>query len=370
MKGLEDAVNIYNNQSKYHVNTDEITHGLQFRCDWSIDDLEQLLRTRCIKRTQFKSNAMNIMNERAVIKCIDTKLAKFKMSNLMVGIDAKLYHSIYAASDRVKRARMHARRSKYALAFANQYIGRDFKRQCEMTNDEWNYALRSSFGLDIDLFDYDLDGNAIELRCNRCNYAFTSIEDILDHAFKCRNGKGPQWRHDEMNKLLFNGLFRNAFIAARLEPRRLDNSGSRDRPDMIIPQNIAMCIGGAKYCGKVYTDTMICDTLAERNVKKFEGNLENKHISIFTCGMDGYNDKQRAYENKFADLNDFKFVPLIVERQGGLSSELRSLCDAAIASKERKSKYKKSIERRNWYSGLSCGWWRIQLESIRDHIVC
>eukprot|EP01083_Nonionella_stella_P086725 241103_1 len=68
-------------------------------------------------------------------------LAKFKMSNLMVGIDAKLYHSIYAASDRVKRARMHARRSKYALAFANQYIGRDFKRQCEMTNDEWNYAL-------------------------------------------------------------------------------------------------------------------------------------------------------------------------------------------------------------------------------------
>eukprot|EP01083_Nonionella_stella_P027881 76777_1 len=208
-----------------HVTKEEILHGLsEITMVHDIETLEQLLRTKCIKRTHFKSLQMNEYNQRAVAKTLSSSSARFKMSNLMANIDAKVYHDIFEAGDTAKRACMHSRRSKYAMAFANQYIGRDFKHVADMSNNEWNYALRSCFGLNINLFDYDVNGYPTELRCNACNHPFASIADILIHSWKCKRGKSAQWRHDQFNKMIYNRLLRIAFTSARLEPRRINDN--------------------------------------------------------------------------------------------------------------------------------------------------
>ncbi len=67
---------------------------------------------------------------------------KFKMRNMVYGIEKKIYHEQFDKADEETKILMNARRSDKCMAFINYYRGYDYGNVAYLDNQQWNLIIR------------------------------------------------------------------------------------------------------------------------------------------------------------------------------------------------------------------------------------
>jgi hypothetical protein len=183
-------------------------------------------------------------------------------------------------------------------------LGYNDIKKYHISNDIYNILIRRHFGVEI------IDGlkkTGIR-KCRKCN---EELDEYGDHALRCKIGKGPIYRHDMVNKFLYNNIQQET-RNIKIEPRNT-NVENEERPDLIIWDEIEYADG--KY-SKIFVDTMITDIYKKQNVQM----IKQRKFKIFNAGKLAEKVKKELYSNKFNDLkqNGYKFIPSIFESYGGI----------------------------------------------------
>ena len=370
----------YNNNciNRFKLSINDIYHDLDEVNKLSMNDEEELIQENVdkindllinndIKKRECYDDNINFSQEEMDI--IDLMIGalndKLSMKSLIYGVESKIYHQIFERVDTKTRILMNARRSDKCMSFLNNYYGVCNGNKLFLSNKEFDNILRILFG--ITLFDVDINVEE-ERKCKHCG----EISDGLGlHAFMCRHGKSHIYAHDAMNRIIYN-LLKSEILNCRLEKRPIDNNKKRDKPDIIIDDNISLVINKKCKNAKFYLDTIIYDIYRDKHFELFEKADANggKGISIFSAGKLGEKEKYLNYKNKFEDLRNknYIFVPICIESMGGISKNLKKIINYIITVKAVKSGKDKNILLNNYYVTLSMNFKKIMLIRLYDHL--
>ena len=289
----------------------------------NIDKLNKLYITNNIKYEVNDEKSIDLyvddFDEQEVIDNINEINRKLTQKSLIRNIENKEYHQILNNSVGKSKARIWSLRSSKCSQWLYKQIGYNIKNKYSMSNEIFSKISRLLYGLNV--VPRNVDDNL--LICSKCGVKM----DIYGcHALECVMGKGPTWRHNEMNKYMVK-LIGEITSNYKLEPPKLD-SDSKQRPDIIIHDQIEYKKG--KFA-PIYIDTMITDVCTMENVNE----VNNNEFTIFNAGRLAKKHKERLYMNRYPELIEkgYKFVPAIFESSGGINVELRNILNYFLQKK-------------------------------------
>ena len=365
---VNHAINHYNSQvyDKHKITLDEVYHDLDMinmlsyidvddLMEQNIDEIQKLLIENNVKNcteqqniNESKQNDMDIEYDNYIDIYMFTINKKLKQKNLIYSVESKIFHDLYRKSDIESKIRMNSRRSAKAMSFLNDFRGIDYKKELEMNNMEFNVLLRYLYGIKI---------IPTERPCNLCGY---TCDVKGKHSLQCRMGKEHHFRHNEMNKYLYN-VIQTEYQQVRYEKKPFGQK-ENDKPDIIFDEYIKLSDGTYH---KAYLDLVIVDVYRTAVVNKYKIG----DIGHFCAGKLGVKDKLRDYNDKFENLNvkNYKFVPIAMESFGGISKNIKLIIDNVMELKSKRTKKDKETLKANYYIKFSMKYMKLLIKSIFNH---
>ncbi len=375
--GIQEKVDMmltyYNNntQKKDNINKQEVMHGLDFPeyCRYSMNDdvknkkvMEDIKECLIEQGIRWNEDDIQEMDEKESIDIKESVIGylrcfkdEFVLKSMKNNMDKYIYYGIYNKANCKEKARMHANRSKKAMAFLNIPIGRININEHRLDNKEFITILKVRYGKTLKL----LDEGA---RCPKCN---KMVDNINEHVLRCNNGFNSGSIHDAVTEY-YSDFINEIYGGVVLEPRVENADGSKKRPDAVMHNRIKWMNGEME---RMIFDTTTSDIYSKGNLDMIKKG-ENK---IFCAGDIGIKRKETLYaDTRCSELMNmgYIFTPIVVEALGGVCKVFRYIINEAIKFKafEQEKKHKISVWINNWWIKFSVFYNKLLYKRIIQHI--